>query len=579
MKNYKVNIDKPKPTQEEILSGRNFDALLNQYKTLPGSKPVKPLWKTGGFIGTVAAVAATVAIVAFVITGNGDSQKNTAEGNNIAGNETVRQPDEEIASSWKPTKRSVTPPLADMNVPFAKFKVNARKGGTLQYSSGSKITFQPGSFVDANGNEVKGNVEVQYREMHDAVDFFLSGVPMQYDSAGQTWQLHSAGMMEIAAFVDGKVVYLKKDKPMQVEMASAYEGTQYNLYHFDTIQGNWVFKGKDDVAPRVFEQDVVKPQAKAPAVAVENGMRFVADFQGQPAPQDVSAPVKADPKKHRFRVDINKNEFPEMAAYQNALFEVDETREKFDPANYKVVWESIALSRSDGNQQYMITLRKGITVVKLDVYPVLEGADFDKAYADYQVKHEEFLRTQEQYNKWLEAQRNGVAQNNQPEVKVDVPNVPARQNEGWVYTAGNDKESIDMTKDVMRTFAVDGFGIYNCDVAGKLPQGSKVNLSVRDTDNSMFAGFTAVYHVDRNLNTVMTYHNTNPMDGFCVNTSSSNLIWAVKDGQLFYADNDQFTGLPKSGDADVKLAKVPVALETADDMRAFFKINNTVASK
>jgi hypothetical protein len=578
MKNYKVNIDKPKPTQEEILSGRNFDALLNQYKTLPGNKPVKPLWKTGGFIGTVAAVAATVAIVAFVITGNDDAHKDSVNGNNIAGNETVHQPDEEIASSWKPTKRSVTPPLADMNVPFAKFKVNARKGGTLQYSSGSKITFQPGSFVDANGNEVKGNVEVQYREMHDAVDFFLSGVPMQYDSAGQTWQLHSAGMMEIAAFVDGKVVYLKKDKPMQVEMASAYEGTQYNLYHFDTIQGNWVFKGKDDVAPRVFDEVKASDNIAKVNKNSDDVVLWSAD-QVINAPVDVTAPVKADPKKHRFRVDINKNEFPEMAAYQNALFEVDETREKFDPANYKVVWESIALSRGDGNQQYMITLRKGITVVKLDVYPVLEGGDFDKAYADYQVKHEEFLRKQAEYDKWLDAQRNGVAKNNQPEVIVDVPEPSPRQNEGWVYTAGNDKESIDITRDVMRTFAVDGFGIYNCDVAGKLPQGSKVNLSVRDTDNSMFAGFTAVYHVDRNLNTVMTYHNTNPMVGFCVNTSSSNLIWAVKDGQLFFADNDQFTGLPKSGDADVKLAKVPVPLETADDMRQFFKINNAVASK
>jgi hypothetical protein len=575
MKNYKVNIDKPKPTQEEILAGRNFDALLNQYKTLPGSKPVKPLWKTGGFIGTVAAVAATVAIVAFVITGNNDSQKNPNDGNTIAGNETVRQPDENISSSWKPTKRSVSAPLADVNVPFANYKVNARKGGSFEYATGSKITFEPGSFVDANGNEVKGNVDIQYREMHDAVDFFLTGVPMEYDSAGQTWQLHSAGMMEIAAFVDGKVVYLKKDKEVKVKMASAYEGTQYNLYHFDTIAGNWVFKGKDDVAPRVFEQ---KKEEKSALVKNDVPRGYSAEQIAPEVPKDVTAPVKADPKKHRFRVDINKNEFPEMAAFENALFEVDETREKFDPANYKVVWESIALSRNDGQQEYMITLKKGITVVKLDVYPVLEGAEFDKAYADYQIKHEDFLRKQEAYDKWLADKRNGVAQNAVAQVSVDAPEPQMRQNEGWVYTAGNDKESIDMTKDVMRTFALDGFGIFNCDVAGKLPQGSKVDLSVKDTDNSLFAGFTAVYHVDRNLNTVMTYHNTNPMTGFSVNTRSSNLIWAVKEGQLYYADNDQFSGLPVSGAADVKLAKVPVPLETADDMRNFFNINKPVAS-
>jgi hypothetical protein len=68
------------------------------------------------------------------------------------------------------------------------------------------------------------------------------------------------------------------------------------------------------------------------------------------------------------------------------------------------------------------------------------------------------------------------------------------------------------------------------------------------------------------------------MTGFSVNTKSSNLIWAVKEGQLYYADNDQFSGLPVSGAADVKLAKVPVPLETADDMRKFFNINKPVAS-
>jgi len=132
---------------------------------------------------------------------------------------------------------------------------------------------------------------------------------------------------------------------------------------------------------------------------------------------------------------------------------------------------------------------------------------------------------------------------------------------------------------VMRTFALDGFGIYNMDVASQLPQGSVINLSLNGPDQQLFSGFTAVYHVDRQKNTVMTYHNLNPMADFHVNTASSNLIWAVKDGELFYADNENFVALPKSGNANMALKPVGRKLKTADEMRAFFSIGTSVANK
>lgn len=339
MKNYKINIDKPKPTQEEILLGRNFDQVLKQYNAAPGKVVKKPFWQTGGFIGSIAAVAATIAIVMMVMNGNNNPVTDEPQSPVITDNgnvpvvDTAGQNNSDNNLAWAPTKKKVAPPLAGVNVPFREYKVSAKSGGTISYPSGTKVSFQPNSFVDASGNPVSGNVEVEYREMHDAVDFFLAGIPMEYDSAGATYVLESAGMMEIAAFVNGKVVYLDKNKPIKVQMASAQTGSDYNLYVFDSVAGNWSYLGKDKVAEMPYPKDKRAQDSIAALqswLAAQNSRNPFCGGSRKGKPVDAIRPIKADPSKNRFVVDFNKKEFPEMASYENVIFEVDESKEKFE---------------------------------------------------------------------------------------------------------------------------------------------------------------------------------------------------------------------------------------------------------
>jgi len=82
-------------------------------------------------------------------------------------------------------ERKVNPPIPQAQKVFASYKVDAHKGGVYEYGNGSKITVPARAFVYEDGSEVTGEVELKYREFHDFVDFFLSGIPMEYDSAGQ----------------------------------------------------------------------------------------------------------------------------------------------------------------------------------------------------------------------------------------------------------------------------------------------------------------------------------------------------------------------------------------------------------
>lgn len=563
MKNYKINIDKPKPTQEEILAGRNFDAVLSQYKAAPGKVIKKPFWQSTGFISSVVAVAATIAIVVMVLNKNGEGITADPNAPVIGSNDGTVQPgqNDPNAPAWAPTKRSIAPPLAGVTVPFKEYKVNAKKGGTISYPNGSKVTFQPNSFVDASGAVVTGNVDVQYREMHDAVDFFLAGVPMEYDSAGATYQLESAGMVEVAAFVNGAVVYLDKNKPMSVEMASAQTGTDYNLYQFDASIGNWVYQGKD-VVKAMPQPDIEKKKDSLMNVLLADRQYQIGCIsQGMVQPVDAMKPVKANPANNRFLVDFNKQEFPEMAAYQNVIFEVDESKEKFDPANYGVTWETINLSRGDKAATYKLTLRKGLKQVKLDVYPVLDGQEYNTALANYDKAHAKYLDDSAKYSTWV----SNRAQYGNNGAGYPMPELtPA-----MIASMG---ASGTMSYNTQRAFSLSGFGIYNMDSPEHLPQGSIVEMTMNGPDNQLFSGYQSIYHVDRQKNTLMNYNSTNPVSEFHCNTRSENLVWAVKDGELYYAENESFSKFPTAGKVVLTLKKVAKKLNTADDMRAFFKL-------
>ena len=97
------------------------------------------------------------------------------------------------------TARFVQPPIPEVNVPYQDYSVEAEKGDTLLYESGSILVFPSNSFVDKNGNLVKGKVKVKYREFSNPIDFFFSGIPMNYDSAGTKYNFESSGMCEILA--------------------------------------------------------------------------------------------------------------------------------------------------------------------------------------------------------------------------------------------------------------------------------------------------------------------------------------------------------------------------------------------
>src|SRR4051812_2260586 len=78
----------------------------------------------------------------------------------------------------------VHPPVKGIDVPYKSYSFIAEQGDTLFHDSGSILVFPGNSIVDKDGKPVKGKVDLLYREFSDPVDFFIAGIPMDYQENG-----------------------------------------------------------------------------------------------------------------------------------------------------------------------------------------------------------------------------------------------------------------------------------------------------------------------------------------------------------------------------------------------------------
>lgn len=136
----------------------------------------------------------------------------------------------------------VQPPIPTLDVDYTNFTFEAEQGGKFTYKTSTEIVIEPNSLVDSSGKPVKGAVTLQYREFHDAVDVFLSGIPMQYDSAGVKQNLQTAGMYDIRAFQKNNPLQIKTGKTAKVRMASWQAENDYNFYALDTLNRKWDYE-------------------------------------------------------------------------------------------------------------------------------------------------------------------------------------------------------------------------------------------------------------------------------------------------------------------------------------------------
>lgn len=420
----------------------------------------------------------------------------------------------------------IHPPMPSINVPLSEYRISAESGDTIFHPSGSILCFPPNAFTDEAGNIITGTVTIQYREFADPVDFFVSGIPMQYDSAGRKYNFESSGMCEINAYQDSKVVFVNKKARPQLNLSSKNNSPLHNVYFLDTIAKAWKYTGKDIIT----EWKKTADENAGPAdYAVPEKMETIL---AKPL-----KPVLASDDRQKFSLKIDPGSFEELYTYDNLRFEVvDENTNKhavgivedskYKPSDANEHWDNVQLERTNTEGIYNITFINASRKVTYKVRPVLSGADYTAALKSFNEKNRQYEAIMK--SRIVNDQKATDSINWINKQIVDKVNADNAVSKLLVERQIQLRQQYKMGE-VIRTFAIDNFGIWNCDH----PQypSNEVPIVVNYTDSSNNAiNLFSVAVVYKGFNGICQFPSAKEIR---VMPGSENMLWSIQ-GDYFY---------------------------------------------
>jgi len=494
-------VDRKMPSSEQIAKYQNFNKIKGDYSLIKKIALKNTFIWTGGIFTAVA-----ISVITYLsLTNSSDvKEKITEKESNVSIEKTT----------------FIQKPLKNTDVEFGTYKISALSGGIINHPSGSIITIPASAFIDSKGNGVTDSVEIKYREFHNKADIFLSGIPMKYDSAGTKYTLESAGMIEVLAYKDNEPVQLKNNSTIDIKMVSNNDESRFNLYYLDSVKNNWTCIGKDKIEKK-----------DAPIISSQ-----IPNKTQEITKSNLIKPALADAKKYSFTITYKKEDFPELAAYDNVKFEVADNN--FKSSYYKINWENISVYSTNTEGNYLIKLKKADTTINVNAIPVFDKKNYEKALNEFENKHQK--NTQERDEKNLEKiqQLNDVNKSLKSYNRKEMMNSATAMNRA--------------RNNVYRVFGVARLGIYNCDFP--VPPAPEIiyvtNIQKQlNGDNSKEINYNTIFIAEKGKNTVFKFSKNEQIR---IDSKKENLIWTITDkGDIAFFRNIDFKKLTTTK-ADLK---------------------------
>lgn len=309
------------------------------------------------------------------------------------------------------------------NLNMQTFTLDAGKDNTIKGEKGTELTIPKNTFTDAQGNLVTGNITVQLKEALSISDIVTGGLTTT--SNGEI--LSSGGMLYVNAKQGDNDVFIGKSKSIGVSVPTDNFVPEMQIFTGnEDADGNinWV-EPKDIIKKPVAKPASNKAAKSTKAAKPSQGNMFdaILDYvedgdKDDTYPAPYTKPLK--PYKNNggivIAVNIDNPELlPEFMPFSNVSWKlVDESA--FSKEDNEKDWKHVSVKRSAKDNIYVLTF-KGTDkdrdeIKEYEVYPVLEGEEYEVALADYNKKIaayekemkllEEKRKEQEEINKRIE---------------------------------------------------------------------------------------------------------------------------------------------------------------------------------
>jgi hypothetical protein len=389
----------------------------------------------------------------------------------------------------------------DKTIAFTELEFDAAQGIEFHLPTGTNIRIPKNALVDKKGKKVTGKVRAKFREMHNAKDIFLSGIPMQTDE-NKALFLESNGMMELRVFQGDQELKLQEGNSVNVDLAAFSQPTkEFKLWKLQQdkkwdVSGSFTTVANESKNQKLLVLDEEKKKRKKKKDTGGDG-----NFQ--------------------FTFNSNLKNFPHMAAWNGVTWNLLTPDPNFPTENIgRIDWSDIKMEKIPGSKdQYTIELSYSnfdynnnlveekckITAIPAD----LSKKDLKAIEADFAAKSKEY--------------------------------------EGFLQAAKKEEDRLRAEASLLNKFAVSGFGIYNIDKLTDANQLVKLDMHF-DFESELLLSKNPVQLLviakDRNtvLNFLPSTWKSIPYLG-----PKTELVAALPDGSYAYVDATTFSSaVPES---------------------------------
>tara|TARA_B100001094_G_scaffold331313_1_gene399196 strand:+ start:1174 stop:2604 length:1431 start_codon:yes stop_codon:yes gene_type:complete len=422
-------------------------------------------------------------------------------------------------------KSLVTPPISNLDIKKTYFSVNSKSDTSLNFATGSKITIPKNAFLDENGNLIDGKVKIEYREFSNAFDIYLGGIPMEFDSAGESMVFETAGMFEINATSNNKPVYVNPENKITIDMNSFEKGNQYNLYQLDTLTGKWTDIGKDDISQRKYDEELAKLPYVPPYPKRATAIAFT-----------ISDPL-----------GLNKTSIKE---YENVLFDPvnGERCSSVYNSNKKIEVKDL----KNGKYEVIFTTGSvfsgGIQLSSCECYLAFkEGEDYSKALKIYKKKYSTLISKNKRIRK---------------KIKKEWETYNKALKKYNIAVFNKNLKNLDANERLTRSLKLNSFGFVNCDYPSSYPSGARLSAKF-ENEKANEIKLENIVLIEKGRNALFRYSDT-----IKFNPEKENILWGITEsGKVAYFKANDFKKIKVTdGDYIFKMAVHDEELKTHEDI-------------
>ncbi len=541
MKKFNINTNPEKLSDAEMQQQMNFDSFMKGVKPATGTAAKTGLLKSVKFYAWAAAAVA-VGVTGFFM---------------------LRTPD----APAEPLLPFINPPVAQLDIPKDSYTINTAADTVLLHTTGSVLVIPQNAFVDEQGRDVTGTVQLNYREFHDHTDIIFSGIPMLYDSAGQQALLESAGMFEIGATQNGKPLKLKPGREIMVNMISTNSDSTFNYYTLDTTARRWV------------QNESLTQQDRTPAPVFVN-----ATVKNPDAPVAPVMPNLRNTNAHHFTIDYIREQFPELEPYRNLEFEVAADEPDYKPELANETWDDVFLQSTPSPMEYTITFSKAEVTKSFRVKPVVKSQNYAEAKRIFETKMRLYTSARGEKKNKEQAAEDSL---NLADVRLSGFAVRSDFNSRLKGLITNTYDETNRDQLVYRSIAVPALGVGNWDkpinrllrklfnwfgFTATIPAAELFKARFKDKAGKAI-GIRMVYVANKEMITAYPL-SAGKFEEFHYEPGIIDLLVGVADdNSVYYLKNEELHAVqPAKGEVTFMLNKVDAAVNTPAAMKAILNI-------